>query len=64
MYLNETSVIKFSMQLHSLKDFFIILSFDPFLLCLCTTEQLAYRWWYTYHSLRNPDLDDCSVFIE
>jgi hypothetical protein len=38
---------------------FYILSFDCFLLSPCTTNQwLAYHWWYAYHSLMNPDVED------
>jgi hypothetical protein len=65
----QNSLIKFSMQLHLLKqtinklkgiDFICIyvyfFPFDFFLLRLCTTEQwLAYHWWYAYHIFRNPD---------
>jgi hypothetical protein len=55
----KSSLIKFPMQLHLLKEnIFIILPFDFLLLCPCTTEQcMAYHWWYAYRSLRNHVLD-------
>jgi hypothetical protein len=56
----KNSLIKFPMQLHLLKENFVL--FYPlifFLLSSCTIEQwLAYHWWwYAYQSLRNPTIE-------
>jgi hypothetical protein len=60
MYLKKNSFIKFSMYSNCIYwRIFLFLSFDFFLLRPCTAEQwLAYHWWYAYHTLRYPVIDD------
>jgi hypothetical protein len=52
------------MTLHLLKAFYFYPSIF-FLLSPYTTEQwLAYHWWYAYHSLSNPALENSKLVLD